>query len=78
MEKRSKTIEELFEQKYPLEEILEKPSTGIEAIGYLKAIEEYFPSEQIWVKPKTTALLFFESKQSYILAYQSISVNLNP
>ena len=57
MEKRSKTIEELFEQKYPLEEIIEKPLMCIEAIGYLKAIEEYFPSEQIWVKPKTTAIL---------------------
>ena len=57
MEEKSKTIEELFEQKYPLEEIIEKPSMCIEAIGYLKAIEEYFPSEQIWVKPKMTALL---------------------
>lgn len=57
MEKSSKTIKELFEQRYPLEELMENPSKGIEAIGYLDAVAEYFPSEQIWTEPKTTAIM---------------------
>ena len=57
MEKRSKTIEELFEQRYPLEGLMENPSKCIEAIGYLDAVADYFPSEQIWTEPRKTAIL---------------------
>lgn len=52
MEERSKTNKEIFEQKYPHEEIAQSPLKCAEAIGYLKALIEYFPSEQKWAENK--------------------------
>lgn len=50
MEERSKTNKEIFEQKYPIEMVLNHPLKRVEAIGYLKALIQYFPSEEKWAK----------------------------
>lgn len=57
MEKRSKTNKEIFEEKYPLERVSHNPLICAEAIGYLKALEEYLPSEQKWVEIEKQALM---------------------
>ena len=57
MEKRSKTNKEIFEQKYPFKAILQNPMLCSEAIGYLKALIQYFPCEQKWVDTKMSELL---------------------
>ena len=57
MEERSKTNKEIFEEKYPLEEVEENPMLCAEAIGYLKALKEYFPNEQKWVESEMSALM---------------------
>lgn len=59
--KRSKTNKEIFEQKYPVEELSNNPLLCVEAIGYLKAISEYFPTEENWVTHYTTSLLLLLS-----------------
>ena len=53
---RSKTIKEIFEQKYPIADWLENPMLCAEAMGYLKALEEYLPSEK-WVETEMSALM---------------------
>ncbi len=66
MEERSKTNKEIYEQKYPLEEVSRNPLLCAEAIGYLKALIQYFPSEQNWAVSKRADLalimLFFVVK----------------
>lgn len=57
MKERSKTNKEIFEEKYPAEEVAENPILCVEAIGYLKALKEYFPSEQKWVEDEMTVLM---------------------
>ena len=57
MEKRSKTNKEIYSQKYPIEELAEDPMLCAEAIGYLKALKEYFPSEQKWVEAEMATLM---------------------
>lgn len=57
MEKRSKTNKEIYEQKYPTEELSQNPMLCAEAVGYLKALKEYFPSEQSWAKDEITVLM---------------------
>ena len=57
MEKRSKANKEIYEQKYPFDEVSRKPILCAEAIGYLKALKEYFPSEQKWVDDEMTLLM---------------------
>lgn len=57
MEERSKTNREIYNQKYPLEELVQNPIICAEAIGYLKALEEYLPSEQKWVEIEKQALM---------------------
>ena len=57
MEKRSKTNKEIYEQKYPHEEVLHNPILCAEAIGYLKALKEYFPSEEKWVEIEMSLLM---------------------
>lgn len=56
MEERSKTNKEIYEQKYPFEELLSNPMLCIEAIGYLKALIQYFPSEEKWACTEMNAL----------------------
>lgn len=57
MEERSKTNKEIYEQKYPFEKVLHNPILCAEALGYLKALNIYFPSEQKWVVSKKSELL---------------------
>ena len=57
MEERSKTNKEIYEQKYPREELEQNPIICAEAIGSLKALEEYLPSEQKWVEIEKHSLM---------------------
>jgi hypothetical protein len=57
MEERSKTNKEIYKQKYPFEEVTQNHMLCSEAIGYLKALNEYFPSEQKWTEKEITALV---------------------
>lgn len=57
MEERSKTNKEIYEQKYLFDELLHNPLLCVEAIGYLKALTQYFPSEQKWVEAEITVLM---------------------
>lgn len=56
MEERSKTNKEIYEQKYPFEEVSRNPMLCAEALGYLNALTQYFPSEN-WVLTKKSELL---------------------
>ena len=56
MEERSKTNIEIYDQKYPVEELAKNPMLCAEAMGYLKALEEHLPSEQKWVEIEKSAL----------------------
>lgn len=57
MEKRSKTNKEIFEQKYPFKELTQNPILCAEAVGYLKALIQYLPSERNWADNKMKELL---------------------
>ena len=57
MNERSKTNKEIYEQKYPYEAVWHNPMIGAEAIGYLKALIEYFPSEKKWVEKEIARLV---------------------
>ena len=57
MEERSKTNKEIFKQKYPLAEAIKSPLVCAEAIGYLKALIQYFPSEENWASVTIAELL---------------------
>lgn len=57
MEERSKTNKEIYEQKYPFDEVSRKPLLCAEAMGYLKALIQYFPSEENWVLTKQLELV---------------------
>lgn len=57
MEERSKTNKEIYEQKYPFERVSHNPLICAEAIGYLKALIQYFPSEQNWSDSKMSDLM---------------------
>lgn len=60
MEERSKTNKEIYEQKYPFGELSRNPLLCAEAMGYLKALIQYFPSEENWVLTKQSELLIIE------------------
>lgn len=55
--KKSKTNKEIYEQKYPFEEVSSNPMLCAEALGYLKALIQYFPSEEKWATTKSTELM---------------------
>ena len=57
MEERSKTNMEIYNQKYPIEELSQSPVLCAEAMGYLKALEQYLPSEQKWVENEKQVLM---------------------
>lgn len=57
MKETSKTNKEIFEEKYPIKEFAQNPMICAEAIGYLKAITEYFPSEKNWADSYITTLM---------------------
>ena len=60
MEERGKTIKEIYEQKYPFDEVSHNPLLCAEAMGYLKALIQYFPSEENWVLAKHSDLVIIE------------------
>ena len=57
MEERSKTNKEIFEEEFPLEEIMNNAMLCVEAIGYLKALIQYFPSEENWARSRMAVLM---------------------
>ena len=57
MEERSKTNKEIFEEWYPTEKLRENPMICAEALGYLFALIQYFPSERRWAACKKIELL---------------------
>lgn len=57
MEERSKTNKEIFETLYPIEKLRENPIMCAEALGYLKALIQYFPNEEKWVDSRQAELL---------------------
>lgn len=57
MEERSKANKEIFEEKYPFDRVSQNPLLCAEAIGYLKALTQYFPSEEKWIGSKIAELL---------------------
>lgn len=57
MKERSKPNREIYEQKYPTEKLAKSLILCIEAIGYLKALKEYFPSEEKWVESEMETLM---------------------
>lgn len=57
MEERSKTNKEIYEQKYPFDKVSRNPLLCAEAIGYLKALIQYFPGEQKWAGSKIEDLM---------------------
>ena len=57
MKERSKTNQEIYNQKYPIAELAKNVMLCAEAMGYLKALEEYLPSEKKWVEIEKQALM---------------------
>ena len=57
MEERSKTNKEIYEQKYPFEKVSRNQLLCAEAKGYLKALIQYFPSEQKWADTEMLHLM---------------------
>lgn len=57
MEERSKTNKEIYEQKYPNEKLAKSSILCAEAVGYLKALKEYCPSEQKWIENEIGLLM---------------------
>lgn len=57
MEERSKTNKEIYEQKYPIEKLAKSTMLCAEAVGYLKALKEYCPSEQKWAENEIELLV---------------------
>ena len=48
---------EIYYQKYPVEELTKNPMICAEAMGYLKALEVYLPSEQKWIEKEKQDLM---------------------
>lgn len=57
MNERSKTNQEIYNQKYPVEELTKKPMLCAEAMGYLKALEVYSPSGEKWIEKEKQVLI---------------------
>lgn len=57
MERESKTLKEIFREKYNTKEISNNPFLCCEAVGYLKALKQFSPSEE-WVNDELEILLF--------------------
>ena len=52
----SKTHKEIFEEKYDIEKIKDNPIMLGEAMGYLKCLEQFFPSEK-WIRANRDLIL---------------------
>lgn len=57
MERESKTLKEIFREKYNTKEILNNPLLCCEAVGYLKALKQFSPSEK-WINDELEMLFF--------------------
>ena len=56
MKERSKTNMEIYDEKYPIEALGKNAMLCAEAMGYLKALEVYLPSEKRWIEKEKLAL----------------------
>ena len=54
--KKSKGYKEIYEEKYPVESFADNPLRMVEAIGYLKCLEQFLPSEK-WIRIEIQILL---------------------
>lgn len=52
----SKTMEELFNDKFPIITLLRSRAMCYEAIGYLECLVEFFPTYEKWARDKQTRL----------------------
>lgn len=66
IEERSKSTKEIYEKKYPKEEVLKNPLIAIEAIGWLKCTEQYMPSLSKWIDLEIKFLLTIVAVSSAI------------
>ena len=57
MQRNSKTLEEIYKEKYPVKELKKCPILCAEAVGYLRGILQFNPSEK-WIKGEIIILLF--------------------
>ena len=53
----SKTIKELFKEKYPNEKLISNRLFCSEAIGYLECIIEFFPTQEKWANEMRKRIL---------------------
>ena len=58
----SKSYEEIYKEKYPYKEISGNPLQLTEAMGYLKALEEFLPSANWIAREKTNILVILMLK----------------
>lgn len=56
MERESKTLKEIFREKYNPKEVAKNPLLCCEAVGYLKALRQFQPGEK-WVNDELEILL---------------------
>lgn len=56
MKRESKTLKEIFREKYNPKEVAKNPLLCCEAIGYLKALRQFQPCEE-WVNEELEILL---------------------
>lgn len=63
MEKRSRTNKEIYEHLYPFKRVKQSPMLCAEAIGYLRALIQYLPSEENWALPEMIVLMLIVLEQ---------------
>lgn len=56
MKRESKTLKEIFREKYNPKEVSKNPLLCCEAIGYLKALNQFLPNEE-WLQEELEILL---------------------
>ena len=56
MKRESKTLKEIFREKYNPKEVAKNPFLCCEAVGYLKALRQFQPCEE-WVNEELEILL---------------------
>ena len=54
----SKTMKEIYEEKYNAKKFAENPLYVVEAIGYIKALIQFMPAEK-WIKVEYKLLMLF-------------------
>lgn len=56
MQRNSKTLKEIYREKYPIKDTVKKPTLCSEAVGYLKGILQFNPSEE-WINDEILIML---------------------